>query len=259
MVRTNSKSLGNRAGLVSPEEERERLQRDGFAEKGGFKENHLFIRLLRAGCYVTPYHKLQTFILSLRQTPSCGVVGRSASSKSRHRRANRRDYRRSSDSICSRQDRNGCRPDTGRRRDSAIIHSCQAAAAAVSQIAVRYCQLRHPQSISATSIRRPTITGAFTTNDNKASSIKAKAKSRQCNRRCMDTMQANRVLRPVARRGLGNSKDPLQRKKLILDCISSVYISLHLFLCISFLLRTYLKVILCEFVNEIINILRDNI
>ena len=35
MLRSNSKSLGNH--VVSPEEEKERLQREGFAEKGGFK------------------------------------------------------------------------------------------------------------------------------------------------------------------------------------------------------------------------------
>jgi len=35
MLRRNSKSLGNQA--VSPEEEKERLQREGFAEKEGFK------------------------------------------------------------------------------------------------------------------------------------------------------------------------------------------------------------------------------
>jgi len=35
MLRSNSKSLGNR--VVSPEEETERLQREGFAEKEGFK------------------------------------------------------------------------------------------------------------------------------------------------------------------------------------------------------------------------------
>jgi len=34
-ARSNSKSLGNH--VVSPEEEKERLQREGFAEKGGFK------------------------------------------------------------------------------------------------------------------------------------------------------------------------------------------------------------------------------
>ena len=35
MLRSNSKSLGNY--VVSPEEEKERLQREGFAEKEGFK------------------------------------------------------------------------------------------------------------------------------------------------------------------------------------------------------------------------------
>jgi len=35
MLRSNSKSLGNH--VVSPEEEKERLLREGFAEKGGFK------------------------------------------------------------------------------------------------------------------------------------------------------------------------------------------------------------------------------
>ena len=35
MLRSNSKSLGNH--VVSPEEEKERLQREGFAEKEGFK------------------------------------------------------------------------------------------------------------------------------------------------------------------------------------------------------------------------------
>ena len=35
MLRSNSKSLGNH--VVSPEEEKERLQWEGFAEKGGFK------------------------------------------------------------------------------------------------------------------------------------------------------------------------------------------------------------------------------
>ena len=35
MHRSNSKSLGNR--VVSPEEEKERLQSEGFAEKDGFK------------------------------------------------------------------------------------------------------------------------------------------------------------------------------------------------------------------------------
>ena len=35
MLRSNSKSLGNR--VVSPEEEKERLQWQGFAEKEGFK------------------------------------------------------------------------------------------------------------------------------------------------------------------------------------------------------------------------------
>ena len=37
MLRSNSKSLGNHVGLVSPEEEKESLQWEGFAEKGGFK------------------------------------------------------------------------------------------------------------------------------------------------------------------------------------------------------------------------------
>jgi len=35
MLRSNSKSLGNH--VVSPEEEKERLQSEGFAEMGGFK------------------------------------------------------------------------------------------------------------------------------------------------------------------------------------------------------------------------------
>jgi len=35
MLRSNSKSLGNH--VVSPEEEKERLQLEGFAEKEGFK------------------------------------------------------------------------------------------------------------------------------------------------------------------------------------------------------------------------------
>ena len=35
MLRSNSKSLGNHE--VSPEEEKERLQWEGFAEKEGFK------------------------------------------------------------------------------------------------------------------------------------------------------------------------------------------------------------------------------
>ena len=35
MLRSNSKSLGSH--VVSPEEEKERLQWEGFAEKGGFK------------------------------------------------------------------------------------------------------------------------------------------------------------------------------------------------------------------------------
>ena len=35
MLRSNSKSLGNH--VVSPEEEKERLQWERFAEKGGFK------------------------------------------------------------------------------------------------------------------------------------------------------------------------------------------------------------------------------
>ena len=35
MLRSNSKSPGN--DVVSPEEEIERLQREGFAEKEGFK------------------------------------------------------------------------------------------------------------------------------------------------------------------------------------------------------------------------------
>ena len=41
MLRSNIKSLGNHVGLVSPEEEKERLQWEGFAEKGsksGMKE-----------------------------------------------------------------------------------------------------------------------------------------------------------------------------------------------------------------------------
>ena len=37
MLRSNSKSLGNH--VVSPEEEKERLQWEGFAEKEGFKAN----------------------------------------------------------------------------------------------------------------------------------------------------------------------------------------------------------------------------
>jgi len=38
MLRSNSKSLGNPCrGLVSPEEEKERLRWEGFAEKEGFK------------------------------------------------------------------------------------------------------------------------------------------------------------------------------------------------------------------------------
>jgi len=36
MLRSNIKSLGNHVGLVSPEEEKERLQWEGFAEKEGF-------------------------------------------------------------------------------------------------------------------------------------------------------------------------------------------------------------------------------
>ena len=35
MLRSNSHSLGNH--VVSPEEEKERLRWEGFAEKGGFK------------------------------------------------------------------------------------------------------------------------------------------------------------------------------------------------------------------------------
>ena len=35
MLRSNSKSLGNHA--MSPEEEKERLQWEGFAERKGFK------------------------------------------------------------------------------------------------------------------------------------------------------------------------------------------------------------------------------
>jgi len=35
MLRSNSKSLGNH--VVNPEKEKERLQREGFAEKKGFK------------------------------------------------------------------------------------------------------------------------------------------------------------------------------------------------------------------------------
>ena len=35
MLRSNSKSLGNH--VISPEEEKERLQWEGFAEKEGFK------------------------------------------------------------------------------------------------------------------------------------------------------------------------------------------------------------------------------
>jgi len=37
MLRSNSKSLRNRVGLVSPKEEKERLQWEGFAEKEGCK------------------------------------------------------------------------------------------------------------------------------------------------------------------------------------------------------------------------------
>jgi len=37
MLRSNSKSLGNPCRLVSSEEEKERLQWEGFAEKEGFK------------------------------------------------------------------------------------------------------------------------------------------------------------------------------------------------------------------------------
>ena len=37
MLRSNSKSLGNHVGLVSPEEEKERLQWERFAEKEGFR------------------------------------------------------------------------------------------------------------------------------------------------------------------------------------------------------------------------------
>jgi len=36
MLRSNSKSLGNL--VVSPEEEKERLQWEGFAEKGGCRD-----------------------------------------------------------------------------------------------------------------------------------------------------------------------------------------------------------------------------
>jgi len=48
MFRSNSKSLGNH--VVSPEEEKERLQWEGFAEKEGFKQffrplNSLFCSL----------------------------------------------------------------------------------------------------------------------------------------------------------------------------------------------------------------------
>jgi len=35
MLRSNSESLGNH--VVSPEKEKDRLQREGFAEKEGFK------------------------------------------------------------------------------------------------------------------------------------------------------------------------------------------------------------------------------
>jgi len=35
MLRSDSKSLGNH--VVSPEEEKERLQWEGFAKRGGFK------------------------------------------------------------------------------------------------------------------------------------------------------------------------------------------------------------------------------
>jgi len=38
MLRSNSKSLGNHVGLVSPEEEKERLQWERFAEKEGWNE-----------------------------------------------------------------------------------------------------------------------------------------------------------------------------------------------------------------------------
>ena len=37
MLRSNSKSLGNHVGLVSREEEEERLQWVGFAENEGFE------------------------------------------------------------------------------------------------------------------------------------------------------------------------------------------------------------------------------
>jgi len=39
MLRSNNKSLGNH--VVSPEEEKERLQWEGFAEKEGFKSGQL--------------------------------------------------------------------------------------------------------------------------------------------------------------------------------------------------------------------------
>ena len=39
MLRSNSKSLGNH--VVSPEEEKERLQREGFAEKEGLASHLL--------------------------------------------------------------------------------------------------------------------------------------------------------------------------------------------------------------------------
>ena len=35
MLRSNGKSMGNH--VVSPEEEKERIRWEGFAEKGGFK------------------------------------------------------------------------------------------------------------------------------------------------------------------------------------------------------------------------------
>jgi len=37
MLRSNSKSVGNLNHVVSPEEKKERLQWEGFAEKGGVK------------------------------------------------------------------------------------------------------------------------------------------------------------------------------------------------------------------------------
>jgi len=56
MLRSNSKSLGNH--VVSPEEEKERLQWEGFAEKEGFK---LKWRRVEGKCPV-PTTLLQTYI-----------------------------------------------------------------------------------------------------------------------------------------------------------------------------------------------------